>query len=270
MCLETKKHNPERVVCVLGKLIHNNQAIKYLEENGILTINRLEEVPEGSICVIRSHGEGPAILEKLRSKNVEIIDATCPDVKRVQNTAARLAREDYLVIIIGQSDHPEVVAIKEHVNAQQKQPALIVSEFESIERNKENIIKARKVGVVVQTTKPMEVFTTCLSQISTLSYEVRAFNTICNTTSKRQEQAKEIASNVDFMVIIGDKHSSNTTHLAQLCKAINVNTVHVESTEELKGFDLCKFRSIGVTAGASTPKFVIDEVMEYLSRNIGD
>ncbi|MEW5820873.1 MAG: 4-hydroxy-3-methylbut-2-enyl diphosphate reductase [Cyanobacteriota bacterium] len=270
LSLETKKNYPQKVVGVLGKLIHNNQAINYLEEKGIKTFNNIDEVPEGAICVIRSHGEGPETLKKLCDKNVNIVDATCPDVKRVQNTAAQLAREGYQVLIIGQSEHPEVIAIREHVDSQMKKPAVIVSEIDVIEENKNIISKAKKVGVVVQTTKPMEKFTSLLSIISSLCYEVRAFNTICNTTSKRQEQAKELAEEVDFMVIIGAKHSSNTTNLAQLCKAINVNTVHIENIDELKKYDLSKFDSIGVTAGASTPKFVIDDVMEYLNNYKGE
>jgi 4-hydroxy-3-methylbut-2-enyl diphosphate reductase len=270
LCLETKKLNPQKIVGVLGKLIHNNQAIQYLEERGIKTFNSILEVPEGAVCVIRSHGEGPDTLEQLKEKGVEIVDATCPDVKRVQNTAAQLAREDYQVIIIGQKEHPEVVAIREHVDSQNKKQAIILSEVNAISENKEIISKSKKVGVVVQTTKPMEEFTSLLSLISLLCYEVRAFNTICNTTSKRQEQAKEIAGDVDFMVIIGARHSSNTTHLFQLCKAINVNTVHIENIDDLKKYDLTAFNSIGVTAGASTPNFVIDEVMEYLNNHKGE
>lgn len=265
ICLKTKSHNPQRNVCVLGQLIHNNQAIEYLEKNGIQTINSIADIPDGAICVIRSHGESPETLEKLKQKGIEVIDATCPDVKLVQNTAAQLAREDYQVIIIGQSDHPEVIAIQEHVNSQQKRRALIVSTLDDINNNKDLITKSKKVGIVVQTTNSMEKFTSLLSQLSSLCYEIRAFNTICNTTSQRQEQAKELAKEVDFMVIVGGKQSSNTTHLAQICKAININTVHIENANELKHYDLSSFNSIGVTAGASTPKFVIDEVMDYLT-----
>jgi 4-hydroxy-3-methylbut-2-enyl diphosphate reductase len=270
LCINTKSQNSSRTVCVFGQLIHNEMAIKYLESKGVLTIDSMDEIPEGSICVIRSHGEGPEVFDKLKDRNVEVVDATCPDVKRVQSTAAQLARENYQVIIIGQYDHPEVIAIEQHVNSQQKQPAIIVSSYKDIEDKKQQILRARKVGVVVQTTKTMEEFETLLSCISRISYEVRAFNTICNTTSRRQKQAQELAKDVDFMVVVGSKHSSNTSNLAQICKEINLNTVHVENVRELKDYNLDEYDSIGVTAGASTPKFVIDEVMKYLSTNKGD
>lgn len=160
-----------------------------------------------------------------------------------------------------------MVAIREHVDSQQKKKALVISSIQEIEQYKEIITKAKKVGVVTQTTQSTDKFNSLISHISSLSYEIRSFNTICNTTSKRQELAKELAKEVDFMVIIGSKSSSNTTHLTEICKAINKNTVHVENTEELKNYDLCNFNSIGVTAGASTPKFIIDEVMQYLTKN---
>lgn len=195
-----------------------------------------------------------------------IVDATCPDVKRVQSTAAQLATEDYQVIIFGQDDHPEVVAIREHVDSQQKKKAIVISNVQEVKQHKQVITNAKKVGVVTQTTQSTDKFTSLISHISSLCYEIRAFNTICNTTSKRQEMAKELAKEVDFMVIIGSKSSSNTRHLSEICKLINNNTVHVENTEELKKYDLCNFNFIGVTAGASTPKFIIDEIMQYLTK----
>lgn len=268
--METKSKNPDKVVCVLGQLIHNNQAIEYLEQNGIYTVNSINDLPEGSICVIRSHGEGPEVFEQLKQRNIQIIDATCPDVKRVQNTAAKLAEEGYQVIIIGQSDHPEVIAIGEHVNSINKQKALIISSFENIDSYQEIIRKSKKIGVVVQTTQSMQKFTTLLSHISSLAYEIRAFNTICNATFKRQQQAQELARDVDFMIVVGSKQSANTTNLAQICKNINSNTVHVEDSKELNTFNLKLFNKIGVTAGASTPKFVIDEVINYLNHNKGE
>lgn len=266
LCVETKRNNPHKQVFVLGKLIHNKQAIEYLNNQGIQTVERIEDIPEDSTCVIRSHGEGPGTIKVLKDRGVEIIDATCPDVKRVQNTAASLASQDYQVIIIGKSDHPEIKAIKQHTDAQNKKAAVIVSSIEDVEKNLDLIKTEKKIGVVVQTTKPMEFFATILSHLSRYCYELRAFNTICNTTSNRQEQAKALAKEVECMVIIGDKQSSNTTSLARICKEINVNTIHVETTDELKDHNLNGFKLIGVTAGASTPKNVIDEVIDYLNQ----
>lgn len=215
--------------------------------------------------MIRSHGEGPEIIQKLKNKGVEIVDATCPDVKHVQNTAALLAHEGYQVIIIGQSDHPEVIGIEEYVNSVKKKMALIVSSTQDVNNNKDLIEKSHKVGVVVQTTQSMSKFTSLLAAIAELSYELKAFNTICNATSKRQQQACELAKDVDFMVVVGSRQSANTTHLAQICKIINNNTVHIDNVTELKDCNLNDYRSVGVTAGASTPKFVIDEVIDYLT-----
>ena len=136
--------------------------------------------------------------------------------------------------------------------------------------NKEALSRAKKVGVVVQTTIQMKAFKALVPSISALCYELRVFNTICSTTSKRQEQAKELAKEVEFMIIIGDKHSSNSNQLAQICKTININSVMVQDLDELKQYDLSKFKHIGITAGASTPTFVIDKIMEYLNLNKGE
>lgn len=265
LCVKVKENNPHKDVYVLGQLIHNNQAIEYLEKRGIKTIDSVEEAPTGSICVIRSHGEGPQVLQQLEERGIEIVDATCPDVKRVQDTAATLAQEGYKVIIIGQSAHPEVVAIKDHVNHQGSQQALVISSVEDIETHKEALKSAKKIGVVTQTTQTVEKFKDLLSKLAEITYEIKAFNTICNATSSRQKQARNLSKDVDLMIVVGSKKSANTTHLADICREINPNTIHIENFDSLKGVELTSYGTIGVTAGASTPAFVIDDVIKYIN-----
>ena len=260
-----KVENPDKNIFVLGELIHNAHVISELEKLGIKTLYEIPESGSG-ICVIRSHGESPEVIEKIKNAGFTPVDLTCPDVKKVQQKAVELAKEGYFVVIVGKSEHPEVVAI----NANAKLWTDKVAVAANIEQLKEleNVIKThKKVGVVVQTTQRISTLNEIISYLTTISKEIHIANTICASTSMRQNEAKELAQNSGLMVVVGSKKSANTTHLAEILKDIT-KTIHIESAEELANYkDLIdKNDNISVTAGASTPQNIIEAVIEELEK----
>lgn len=258
-----KAENPEKEVFVLGELIHNTQVINELEDLGIKTLYEIPDKGNG-ICVIRSHGESPHVIERIKNAGFEIVDLTCPDVKKVQQKAVELAKNDYYVVIVGKAEHPEVVAIK--ANAELYTDKVIVAtEVEEL-KNFETVLKAHKnIGVVVQTTQRITTLNAVVKYLTPLAKELHVANTICSSTSMRQNEAQELAVNSDLMVVVGSKKSANTTHLADILKGIT-NTIHIEKDEELKDFqDLIEScQKISITAGASTPQGVIQKVIEKI------
>lgn len=256
-----KVENPDKSICVLGELIHNAHVIKELETLGIKTLTEIPEKGEG-ICVIRSHGESPQVIEKIKNAGFEIVDLTCPDVKKVQQKAIELAKGGYFVVIVGKSEHPEVVAIR--ANAEMYSDKVVVAA--STEQLKEYDLKGERVGVVVQTTQRISTLNSIVEYLKGVASEVRVENTICKSTSMRQTEAKELAQNSDLVFVVGSKKSANTTHLAEILKDIT-NTVHIENADELESYKelIEKSKEIAVTAGASTPQDVIGNVIDKLN-----
>lgn len=256
-----KVENPDKSICVLGELIHNAHVIAELETLGIKTLTEIPEKGEG-ICVIRSHGESPQVIEKIKNAGFEIVDLTCPDVKKVQQKAIELAKDGYFVVIVGKSEHPEVVAIR--ANAELYSDKVVVAA--TPEQLKNYDLKDKKVGVVVQTTQRVSALNSIVEYLNTIASEVRVENTICKSTSMRQTEAKELAQSSDLVIVAGSKKSANTTHLAEILKDIT-NTVHIENADELENYKelLEKSNSIAVTAGASTPQDVIENVIDKLN-----
>ena len=256
-----KSENPDKNVCVLGELIHNTDVIRELDELGIKTIYEIPEKGEG-ICIVRSHGEAPEVFERLENAGFEVIDMTCLDVKKVQQRAIELAKSDYFVVIVGKPNHPEVIAIK--ANAEQySDKVLVATSIEEISSFEEEIKKHQRVGVVVQTTQMLSTLNTIVSYLNSISKEVLVHNTICQSTAKRQAEAKEMAQTSDLMVVVGSKKSANTTHLAEILKDIT-NTIHIENDTELGEFEgfIKSSTEIGITAGASTPDYIINKVID--------
>lgn len=221
------------------------------------------------ICIIRTHGATPHAIKQLEEKGCKIVDATCPDVKRVQDNAKALAEEGYQVIIIGKADHPEVIAIKAYADLTTGKQAIVISSENEVLDSMEIIKNAKKVGIVVQTTQTGENFKNILALIAEQAKELKVHNTICLATSKRQQEAKALAKDVELMVVVGSKSSANTTHLAEIVNEIT-ETIHIETHQELGLYQhlLNKAGKIGVTAGASTPEFVIDEVIKRIGDKI--
>lgn len=259
-----KAENPDKNIFVLGELIHNAHVIAELETLGIKTLNEIPKKGEG-ICVIRSHGESPEVFEKIKKAGFEPVDLTCPDVKKVQQKAIELARDGYFVVIVGKSEHPEVVAIK--ANAELYSDNVVVAVNPEQLREYEGKIKAHKrVGVVVQTTQRLENLNEIVKYLTSIAKEIHIANTICQSTSMRQAEARELAKESDLMIVVGSKKSANTTHLAEILTSITA-TIHIENADELKNYkDLIeKSKKISITAGASTPQDVIDQVINKLA-----
>jgi 4-hydroxy-3-methylbut-2-enyl diphosphate reductase len=263
--IRIKKENPSKNVYVLGDLIHNMDVIQELDNLGIKTIYDIPQKGDG-ICIVRSHGEAPEVFSKLKEVGFEVIDLTCLDVKKVQQRAIELAQKDYFVVIVGKPDHPEVIAIK--ANAKQYSDKVIVSStVEEIERYSNEIKEHKKVGVVVQTTQMLSTLNKILNYLNSITKEVLIYNTICQSTAMRQAEAKELAQNSDLMIVVGSKKSANTTHLAEIIKDIT-KTIHIENDLDLENYvDLIqKSKNIGITAGASTPQNIINNVIDKIKQ----
>ena len=240
-----KAENPNKNVFVLGELIHNTQVIHELEKLGIKTLTEIPEHGDG-ICVIRSHGESP--------------DLTCLDVKKVQQKAIELAKEDYFVVVVGKSEHPEVIAIKANAKLYSDN-VVVAASVEQLKEYEAQIKAHKRVGVVVQTTQRISTLTSIVDYLISVAKEVHVANTICKSTSMRQSEAKELAKESDLVIVVGSKKSANTTHLAEILKDIT-KTIHIENDDELDLYkDLIeKSKNISITAGASTPQNVIERV----------
>lgn len=260
-----KAENPNQNVSVLGELIHNTDVIKELEELGIKTLNEIPARGDG-ICVVRSHGESPEVIEKIKNAGYTLVDLTCPDVKKVQQTAVELAKNDYYVVIVGKSEHPEVIAIRANAKLWSNK-VVVAAEIEQLKDFEKEIKAHKKVGVVVQTTQRITTLNKIVEYLTSIAKEIHIANTICQSTAMRQSEAKELAKENDLVIVVGSKKSANTTHLAEILKDVT-NTIHIENDTELDNYkDLIeKSEKIGITAGASTPQTIIEKVIKKIEK----
>lgn len=260
-----KSENPTRNVCVLGELIHNSQVIDELGNLGIETLSELPAKGDG-ICVVRSHGESPEVFDKIENAGFEVLDMTCPDMKKVQQKAVELAQNGYYLVIVGKAEHPEVVAIKANA-LQYSDKVIVVDSPEAVEPFVKELKANKKIGVVVQTTQMISTLNNVVVALIPLAKELLVANTICQSTAMRQAEAKELAKESDLMIVVGSKKSANTTHLAEILTGI-ANTIHIETSDELDNYSdlISNSEKISVTAGASTPDSVIKKVLETLER----
>ncbi len=258
-----KAENPDKNVFVLGELIHNNHVIHALEKLGIKTLTEIPEHGDG-ICVIRSHGESPQVIEKIKQAGFEPVDLTCPDVKKVQQKAVELAKDGYFVVIVGKSEHPEVIAIRANAKLWSDN-VVVAASVEQLKEYESQIKSHKRVGVVVQTTQRLATLNSIVEYLTSIAKEIHIANTICQSTSMRQKEARELADESDLVIVVGSKKSANTTHLAEILKDIT-NTVHIENAEELDLYkDLIEnSQKISITAGASTPQDIIEKVISKL------
>jgi small subunit ribosomal protein S1 len=240
----------------LGPIIHNPQVVKRFSDQGIGVVKDLSTVNDESTVIIRSHGVGPAIYEQAQTKKLKVVDATCPHVKKAQQAAHELLQDGYTVVIIGEKHHPEVKSILEWSNDQ----GLVVETLE--EATALPIIP--RLGVVVQTTFSGEVFQTIVAVLKTKCADFKICRTICTATDLRQQSALDIASKVDVMLVVGGKNSANTSRLAQLCHDAGSRVYHIETAEELMIDNFSGVETIGITAGASTPDWLIEEVYQKM------
>ena len=262
-----QKDNPGKNIYILGDLIHNNQVIDNLKNLGIKVIYNIEDItePENSVCIIRTHGATPDEIRRIKDKGCEILDATCVDVKKVQEKAKSLIEEGYKLIIIGKKNHPEVVGIKAHAEENTDENALVISSVDEICENIDEIKTSKRIGIVIQTTQKTENLQSILAEVAKYAKELKVYNTICPTTSNRQKEAKDLAKEVELMIVVGSKTSANTSHLAEILSDIT-KTVHIETEDELIKYeqDIMDAQSIGVTAGASTPEYIINNVINAI------
>ena len=242
---------PDGKSSTLGPIIHNPQMVDKLRTEGVGTISRLEEMPRGGKVIIRSHGVGPGVYDEAGRLGIELVDATCPHVKRAQLAAKELLDEGRRVIIVGEKNHPEVQSIFEWSDGQ----ALIIED----ESEADALDFCRKMGIVCQTTFSTKRFSSIVNHLLDKGSDIRVMRTICTATEQRQSAARELASQVDAMIVIGGRNSANTTRLAQVC-AEKCKTYHIETAEELQPEWLENIEKIGITAGASTPDWIIKEV----------
>ncbi len=241
---------PGQVTNTLGPIIHNPQMVAKLAENGVGTVDSLDDVKEGTI-IIRSHGVGPDVYDRVEAMGLNMVDATCPHVRKAQSSAKMLADEGYQVVIIGEKRHPEVKSIIEWAG-----DGAVAIETEE-EAN--SLPKYGKLGVVAQTTFSAPKFKLIVERLLDKSSDMKILRTICTATDQRQSAAMKLATEVDLMIVIGGKNSANTTRLAQLCSD-KCKTYHIETAEELRDDWFDKIKKIGITAGASTPDWIIKEV----------
>lgn len=250
-------------VCTLGPIIHNMEVVNELETKGCKAVDNIDDVPDGSTLVIRSHGVPKSVVDELESRQICYKDATCPFVRKIHKIVASADNNNELVLIAGNSNHPEVQGIIGHCNAEcftfNNESEL--DEIVPIILNQKN----KAVKIVAQTTFDTKEWKKCIKKFKKLCTNAKIFDTICNATTVRQSEADLIAAQSDFMVVIGDRHSSNTGKLFDICKKQCPATVLIETADELDKEQVTLAKHIGVTAGASTPARIIKEVLDTMS-----
>lgn len=243
-------------IYTFGPIIHNEQVVEDLNKRGIEvidTVGQLKEIKEGTV-VIRSHGVAKEIYDILEQQKLKMVDATCPFVKKIHNIVLDESNNGKTIIIIGNDNHPEVEGIKGWVNGE----VIVINKEEQIE--KLSLPEQTKACIVSQTTFNHNKFKYLVEIIRKKGYDITVVNTICNATHVRQVEAQKISSKVDGMIIIGGKNSSNTQKLYDICRNECENTFYVQTVKDLNLHELKSLKSIGITAGASTPKNIIEEV----------
>jgi 4-hydroxy-3-methylbut-2-en-1-yl diphosphate reductase len=249
-------------VRTLGPLIHNTQEIQRLEGEGVRTINAPGEVTAGETAVIRAHGVTPEVQRELESRAERVIDATCPFVTKVQKLAERAAKEGRDVVVVGSPDHPEMIGVKGYAPDR----AYVVRDASEVE----NLPPLHAPLVVSQTTLKLSTFLEAAEAVRAKSdSEPQVVNTICSATRDRQDAARALAGHVDAFYVIGGKHSSNSLKLLSVCKEQCEKSFLIETPEEINASDLTGATRVGVTAGASTPDWLIEQVVARL-KGIGE
>lgn len=242
-------------VYTLGPLIHNPQEIERLKSLGVKVINEINGNIKGTI-VIRTHGIAPKDYEMLNEKADNIIDGTCPLVKRSHEVCGKLKREGYRILIIGDKNHPEVIALKGYAGSN----SIIIKNKEELK----NISMGGKIGAIAQTTLSKDVVQDILSYLTTKVVELKYYNTLCGITLNQKKSALQLAMQVDKFLVVGGANSSNTTKLAETCKKVQKNTYLIESYKDIKRKWFEPNDIVGITGGASTPKWVLEEVIKEL------
>ena len=254
-----------RPCVMLGSIIHNKDVVQHLASQGLVAVEDVEHVPDNSAVIIRSHGEGKAIYDRLAEKGAVILDATCPNVKHIHDLVIQAEADGRTAVIIGTPDHPEVLAIAGWCD----HPVVLECAEKLVEwLNAEPGRREMPLTFVSQTTSTKKIWSECVEIAKKECTNVKIFDTICGATSKRQEEAQRLAAQSDAMVVIGDGKSSNTKRLAELCRQLCPDVRLIERADELDVASLRGLSDVGITAGASTPEWIIKEVCNKMSEEI--
>lgn len=240
-------------VYTYGPLIHNPQVIEKLRHEGVETVDNLNS-KDISTIIIRTHGVSPKVYVETSKMGYNVIDATCPFVKKAQNFTKRLKEEGYQVLIIGDRNHPEVQGLTGFAGSD----VVVTDNAEHLPALK------KKVGIIVQTTQAFETFEKVVLQVISEAREVKIYNTICDSTSQRVRETKDLAQKVDLMVIVGGKNSANTNQLVKLSNEVCAKVYHIETSDEIEESWFDGVDKAGITGGASTPQWIIDEVVNKI------
>jgi len=238
-------------VCSVGPLIHNRLAVEDLKKLGIRPCDKISGIRKHEVVIIRSHGVAPDVLKRLKSRKCAIIDATCPRVRRAQMYVQKLVDEGYYVVIVGEKDHPEVRGLLGYAG-----------KHATIYKDRLKLGK-KKIGVVPQTTLNQERFNSAVADLMADVIEMKIYNTICRETAVRINEATKLARKADIMIVVGGKNSANSTRLYQICRKLR-RSYHIESAGELRRSWFKGAKSVGITAGASTPKRQVDDVVKKI------
>ena len=252
--------NKERIY-TFGPIIHNEQVVSDLEKNGVFVVNSTEELKTlkpGTTVIVRSHGVGKSVYDLMEQCELHVVDATCPFVAKIHRIVERESAAGKHIIIIGNDKHPEVEGIKGWVRGM----ATVIETAKEAEDF--TAMKGEQLCIVSQTTFNYNKFQDLVEIISKKGYDVESINTICNATEERQTEAKIIAGSVDSMIVIGGSHSSNTQKLFEICKKECENTCYIQTLEDLDIESLKGAKTVGITAGASTPNNIIEEVQKHV------
>jgi len=234
-------------IYTIGPIIHNPQMVTILKEKGVIPVEDVSEIDEGTV-IFRTHGIKKEEEAYIKEKGVRIVDTTCPFVKRVQKHAMYLKKHGYTVVIVGDRNHPEVKSVLSYLGN------------DGIVLQKPVPVHAKKIGVVSQTTQDKETFVRIVEGLLEGAQEVRIFNTICESTEIRQKEAVDLAQRVDMMLIVGGTNSANTKKLYNIVKHVQPCTYHIETEDDLEPEWFSGVHMVGITGGASTPDFIIDVV----------
>ena len=249
-----------------GPIIHNDEVVKDMEKNGVTVINDLDELSshEKGVMIIRSHGISKAEYDRIKNCGFEVLNATCPFVSKIHRYVEDYSSKGYDIIIVGSPKHPEVCGIKGW--ADEKCHVTIINSPEDAENYMKNSTK--KLCIVSQTTFNYNKFKELVEIISKKRYDIVVLNTICNATEVRQTEARKVAQCSDVMIVIGDRHSSNTQKLFEICKNECKNTYYIQTSDEMDYTQIRSNNNVGITAGASTPNNIIEEVSKNVRNEL--
>jgi len=242
-------------VYTLGPIIHNPQVVQELEKEGVKAVKNLSDITQG-VIIIRSHGVPPSVIQEANDRGLTVVDATCPFVKRAQTLAQELVRDGYNLVLLGDAAHPEVEGILGTVGGS----AIVVSQPEQAVA----LPMRRRYGMIAQTTQSLENLQQLASALLMRAHELRVFNTICNATTDLQIETRGLARRVNLMLVVGGRNSANTSRLAVICETAGVFTRHIETAEEIDPDWLRDIERVGVTAGTSTPDWIIESIVRRL------